>query len=911
MALFLGACVPSPEERVARAEAHMAKADYRSAILELKNASRDNPDLAPARLLLAEASYQMGDLLTAEAEYKRALGLGEDRPEVWVAFGRTLLEMGKAQDAFSRVIPNLADDENNETGLVLKGDVLGMLGNLAEAQSAYTAALAVNSESPRALIGNATLLAVAGEHSQAEELIERATQAHPESAFVWSAKGNYLAARRQHLRAVAAYSQSIAVESNTTPLLHRFQARVNRTTALIEGHRLDDAAEQLSELTERYPPHSILRYLEGRLAFARGDYELAQQELQEYLAQVPRDAYGQALLGAVHFSRDNLRQAEMYLMQAVRANAGGEATRRLLAETLLRLNKPEAALVELKSSETFGAQDPMLLAMLGRAEIGRGDTGEAIRYFEEGIAADPSNPALNLALAAAYLQGNRADDAIRVLQEMPDTPGSLYRRETLLIGAYLRDGQREKAIAQGNELLRANPDDAQAFTLVGVLRNATGDAELAQQLFEDALSLDPENLGALFNLGTMAYSKKDFEKSTELFARLMDAHPANLAGLVSMAAALQQQDRLEDLRPRIEAAIEAAPGSVEPRVLLVRLEVSQDRIDEALEQIDVARDLFPDEPGLDHLEGRIHMQQDRPAAAVDVLRRAVSAAPGNARYVFDLASAQLTNAEFGAAAASARDYRVLRPEDVRGLSLLVEAEIRAGSPGSVEGEVAAYLAAHQDVAAAHLAAGDVQLASGLPDKALPHYEKAASLEWSRRAAFQLARARRAAGGADSTEPLARWLAENSEDHNARFFYAQLLESEGDTDAAVREYERLYSSGQLNAIGLNNLAWRYSQSGKEEALDLARRAHELAPDNGSISDTLGWILFERGQTDEALPLLERAAEQSPDDPEIQFHLAVAYAKAGNKVEADAIITGLLETDQPFPSREQAEALAKSL
>ena len=121
---------------------------------------------------------------------------------------------------------------------------------------------------------------------------------------------------------------------------------MNRTTALVDSRRINEAERQLSELQEKYPSHPILRYLAGRIAFINGDYDAAQLELQEYLAKMPRDARGQALLGAVHFSQDNLRQAEMYLGQAVRANAGGDATRRLLAETLLRLNEPEEALTE-------------------------------------------------------------------------------------------------------------------------------------------------------------------------------------------------------------------------------------------------------------------------------------------------------------------------------------------------------------------------------------------------------------------------------------------------------------------------------------------------------------------------------------------------------------------------------------
>jgi len=44
-----------------------------------------------------------------------------------------------------------------------------------------------------------------------------------------------------------------------------------------------------------------------------------------------------------------------------------------------------------------------------------------------------------------------------------------------------------------------------------------------------------------------------------------------------------------------------------------------------------------------------------------------------------------------------------------------------------------------------------------------------------------------------------------------------------------------------------------------ALQLAQRAKEVAPDDPSISDTLGWILYKRGIYQRALGLLKESAE----------------------------------------------------
>ena len=87
LVVCLTACQPTPEERLARAEAYIAEADYRTAVIELQNLLQAAPDNAQARLLLAQTSYQLGDFSQATSQFERAISLGEsdasDLDRVW------------------------------------------------------------------------------------------------------------------------------------------------------------------------------------------------------------------------------------------------------------------------------------------------------------------------------------------------------------------------------------------------------------------------------------------------------------------------------------------------------------------------------------------------------------------------------------------------------------------------------------------------------------------------------------------------------------------------------------------------------------------------------------------------------------------------------------------------------------
>jgi len=66
--------------------------------------------------------------------------------------------------------------------------------------------------------------------------------------------------------------------------------------------------------------------------------------------------------------------------------------------------------------------------------------------------------------------------------------------------------------------------------------------------------------------------------------------------------------------------------------------------------------------------------------------------------------------------------------------------------------------------------------------------------------------------------------------------------------------------------------------------MIRKASELAPDDASITDSLGWAQFKRGKVGDAIGTLQRAAEKDPDQAEIQEHLGDALFKSGRKFEA---------------------------
>jgi len=71
---------------------------------------------------------------------------------------------------------------------------------------------------------------------------------------------------------------------------------------------------------------------------------------------------------------------------------------------------------------------------------------------------------------------------------------------------------------------------------------------------------------------------------------------------------------------------------------------------------------------------------------------------------------------------------------------------------------------------------------------------------------------------------------------------------------------------------------------DEALKMIQRAVLAVPDDGYITDSLGWALFRLGRYDEAAKYMQRAAELTPVDPIVTDHLGDALWAVGRKLEA---------------------------
>jgi Tfp pilus assembly protein PilF len=152
------------------------------------------------------------------------------------------------------------------------------------------------------------------------------------------------------------------------------------------------------------------------------------------------------------------------------------------------------------------------------------------------------------------------------------------------------------------------------------------------------------------------------------------------------------------------------------------------------------------------------------------------------------------------------------------------------------------------------------------------------------------------------------LGRNSRNITARYWLAQVERIEGNDKASIEEYRKVIAADPTNTNALNNLAVLLGEQGDQggEAMTLAQRAKELAPDNPAIADTWGWLLYRNGLYKLAVRQLEEANSRHSTALRAS-HLSMAYFKSGSPERARQMLQQAVTMDPNLPDVKQAKQL----
>src|SRR5262249_14950683 len=114
----------------------------------------------------------------------------------------------------------------------------------------------------------------------------------------------------------------------------------------------------------------------------------------------------------------------------------------------------------------------------------------------------------------------------------------------------------------------------------------------------------------------------------------------------------------------------------------------------------------------------------------------------------------------------------------------------------------------------------------------------------------------------------------------------LLSMQNKNDEARAQYKRALDIDPNAAVAANNLAADYAERGGDldTALRLAQTAKSQLTGSARVTDTLGWVYYQKGLSTLAISTLREGVNQNPSIAVIHYHLGLAYMKTGDLQQA---------------------------
>jgi len=619
------------------------------------------------------------------------------------------------------------------------------------------------------------------------------------------------------------------------------------------------------------------------------------------------------LLGHVHKESGNLGQAEMYLSAVVAAVPGSADARRLLAETRLEMNKAEEARQTLEPLLTAPNPDIGSLSMAAGASLSLGEYDVAAELLERGVAADPENIDLRIQLAFTYFRSDQAGKAQEILEAIPESAigGNEFRRDSLLVLTQMAQGSRTGVLENARDLLLRWPNRPDAHTIVGAIEFSIGDRAAALKSFEAASKLAPDDAQTIRYLARLDDLENDPESAAERYQLILKLEPDDTESMIALARLSVRGEDYVKAREWLEKARASDTTAVAPRVLLGSLLLALREFSAAENVIAEALDLDPESSRLRSMMGHAQLNQRDFRGAEFSFGQALEVTPEDASYRLNLARAQAMRGNNVSALVTLKDSIEQTMQHMPSAVLLASLTADTGDLDGAESIARQLRESYPEEAVPYALEGELRVRAGDLIAAAAAYDKALGIANTQRHAIRSYQIKNKAGLDNEVGPLVNYLDKRPFDSNMRLYLAQAHQRLEETGRANAQYERVLRDEPENFVAANNLAWNYFTSGDPRAEEVARLAYEVAPDDGSVIDTLGWILLQKGEIDEGVRTLQKAAATASDNPEIRYHLAFGLAKQGKETEAIGILESVLNGGEDFASRKDAEKLLAEL
>ncbi len=888
-----------------------------TAVIHLKNVLQRDKNFLAAHLLLGQAYLRQGEGALAERELGIAQQLGADQALISLPLGHSYEQQRKYRQVLDEIHEGDFLPQLNSEIMVLRGRAHLELGEVDNADKAFTKAASYDPEATAPLLGQVAVLMRKGEFSAIDAIMQRALDLNPKDPEVWQSRGAAAHAQHQFEQAIKFYRKALELQPDN------YKAQVSIAGAYMDLGKNDLALEELKILRGKHTLDPQVPYLLGVVYSRLGNAQASKQamaEANDIMSKLPtevKEDHLESLLlsGLIDYSLNRMDEAYASLDLYVKRAPGNPGARKLMGSILFSRGQYDRAIQALKPALGQIPNDYQLLTMLGTAYLKKGRHLRAIELLDRAVAVGGKAVEARTQLGLSLLAQGRGEVGLEQLGEVFAKAEDARLAGITLVLERLRRHQNKEAVTIAKLLSERNPENMNLLNLLASSEIAAGDIPAATRHLEQILKTDNGFLAAKINLAKIDLAMGRLQRARGRLDQALKEHPGSTLVLSELARLEEASGNAKQAVELLRKAVALNENSVTNNLLLGEMYMRLGMKPELNQLMQKLERLFPNDIQVMRMIGVAHLSQGDPDKAKLSFRRMSKAAGYNQTILLDAAGLSRAAGDVEGATWSLMKALEDNPRSIPAQIAMAEVQLSSGKLQQAAETINNMIKFHPDEPNSYRLQADLAMAKGEFPNAIAGYKRAIALGGSQSTALQLYRAYLLSGdvrsGVAFLEETIKNVPPGGDSRGLLKYLAEGYLRLGDLDAAGTTYTGLINAGLKDPEVYNNLSMIRFKQGSDEAVDLARKAHALDPDNPAISDSLGWIMVKTGSPAQGLRYLRNANLRASSSKTVRYHIAVALVDLGREDEAQKELESLVESGGDFEGMSDAKVLLQRL
>jgi tetratricopeptide (TPR) repeat protein len=539
----------------------------------------------------------------------------------------------------------------------------------------------------------------------------------------------------------------------------------------------------------------------------------------------------------------------------------------------------------------------------------KGDPAGAGDALRQALTVDPKSSAAHMAMGDLYLLQKDQKQASEEFKKAADL-APVRSIERLKYAAFKSaTGGAEETRRVATEMTKQAPDYLPGWILLAEVASKDKKYDEALSLLENVFGRDPENIDGRRLQGEVFLAKGDTKTAVAVLERLDQTSPGVPIIKYQLAGAYFKNNNTNQAKVALDEVVSLNPNYDDAVLLLAGININTGHADMVIEPMTRLLKKRPDLRSAAFLLATAYGSLDRFDDAIVVLEEQAKLTPNDPQPQKALGMTYRRAKRYKEARDAFEKAAQLAPDDLAMLNQLIELDLLDKQFDAARQRVRRQFQKNPDAPVSHFLEAKILAAEGKWDNAETEAKKAIQLDPNFYSPYSLLVQAYLATNKlpQAVSQLQALLSKNPNNKSALMTLGLLYEQMKDYPKERDAYEKLLAIDPDFVPALNNLAYLYTErlDDLNKAYDLARKAHDLKPEDASAADTLGWVLYKRGDYQQALTILQESAEKAPDNPEIQFHLGMTAYMMGQTNLAKVALKKAASATKDFPGKDESK------